>query len=260
MNPMRAALRRVALPLLLKRPALGIRLAGVLGRGMQALDGPTPAEIPGSLAALAPRAHLAREVSATRFRNMASHLIVSHRGLRGLAPLLRVTGAELLDSAAIVAIVHHGARHAVTTAVAARGRSMLVLRQRPSEVLARELPVFATFEQPARRAMALKLATDTLRRGVPVLMTVDDHRGYKAQVLGQPYSLGNGAHTLVRLTNAPLVLARSRYFSDGTMGLALERVHETTPEGVKRVIANFVEELLRELPGQTWKAHLRFMS
>jgi lauroyl/myristoyl acyltransferase len=211
----------------LRQPALGLRLAGMLGAVLAPGLGPRWSPARAELAGVLPPeqagrlGRVRREIAAQELRNRALMALANRRGPEVLAERVDVVGAEHLlglrraGSPVVLVMCRIGAFRAIPGALARLGLpALLAATSLPRRPQAGDV-VRNVVAQPGLEGTAfLKLALAELRRGDVVALVVDGERGagpVQAPCLGRRSRLQRGAVTLARVSGASLVPVTSRW-------------------------------------------------
>jgi lauroyl/myristoyl acyltransferase len=255
----------------LRRPALGLRLAGMTGAALAPWLGPRWSPAREELAGVLPleqarRTHrIRREIAAQELRNRALMALANRRGPEVLAERVDVVGADALlrlrgaGAPVVLVMCRIGAFRAIPAALARLGL--------PTLMAVTSLPRRPQADDIVRSALALpgvdgtaflKRALAELRRGGLVALVVDGERGadpVHAPCLGRRGRLQRGAATLARLTGAQLLPVTSRWI--GTSSRAEVAFHAPLPSpSAPPATAGFESELLESMAG-FFDAHVR---
>ncbi len=227
--PWKRLLRPLYRRLLFTHPAAALTLAGLRSHlaGVRFPDTPSPAEVGAFWKGLPParRLEVARRIRAIEFRNREPRDLLGHRGVAGLAPLVRYRGAGLLrdlharKSPAILAGWHFRTHYfMVLPALHRLGVPALALGFPPHGLP----PGFAVVSPPKAdavgRALVVRRALAHLRAGGVVGTCIDHPLGTGAlpvPFLGRRLYLRRGVAALARLSGAPVIPFSQRWSASG---------------------------------------------
>jgi KDO2-lipid IV(A) lauroyltransferase len=207
-----------------ERPALGLRLAGLVGFLFGPWLGeawwPSAAELEELLGEVDARTlrRLQRRIAAGELRNRAVMYVLHHAGPDKLAPLVRVRGAEafqsLRDEKLPVAVVfwHLGVVRAVETALVSLGHPILCAINRPPPGPDPGFRWLLAADPASGSRFLMEALKEAERGGVPVL-ALDGPGPASGRVpfLGRSLPIPAGAAFLARRSGARLVPATSRW-------------------------------------------------
>jgi lauroyl/myristoyl acyltransferase len=205
---------------------LALAAAGMAGRysGRLSVFGPSTDEIRAFLGDVPKLDHagISREIAASAAKNMVLRSFVGHAGLDGLAPYIRISGAEYLCHLnerrlpAILLFGHNGPIPGILAGLIRLKIPVLVFKDKGSVLYPIPPNIKYCFTEGGvkNRAVALKLAIDQLRSGGFVLLAIwGEGSSDKDAVdfMGRKTSFTPGFAMAARVSAAPVIPVFSRW-------------------------------------------------
>ncbi len=256
--------------------------AGILGRASSRLSlfGPSPDEIAKFLGGScgANWRGISREITASAAKNMVLRSFVGRKGIEGLAPFVRISGAEYLyhlnekNLPAVLLFGHNGPTLGILGGLFQLNIPVLVIRR---DAVPYPVPPNISFciteGKVRKRALALKLAIDRLRAGGMVLLALwgrSRPREGTLEFMGRNTYFTPGFAAAARLSGAPVIpvssgWARGRqfielHFSDPlTQPGCSPEAADIFDRSLINEAAQWLEAGLRSVPGQIQLNQLR---
>jgi len=225
--------------LTLRRPALGLRFAAILGRiaaqRANSAHAPTAENVEELFGTLEPGRiqRIRREIASQEFRDEALRHLLGHRGLDPIFVLVKTVRAEsfrqLWSAGTPIVVVgwHQGPARAASLALRKLGIPTLFAIRSANREPDRDGDIvrYAHLNGTADDARFLKRAHRALLDGSVVGLHIDWLRdtGEEAHILGRSVRVGRGAVVLARITGARLVPVTRRFL--GSTGYVEVTLH-----------------------------------